>query len=114
LQDDFACICTGSDNLFIGSNDGKVHILSPAFKIVRSFNAHDAGVIRHMRQIEGTSLLVTIAEDLPNEPVLKVWALDKIEKKTGAPRCLSTVSVQNGRRPFPVSIPLRGSLGKNR
>ena len=57
-----------------------------------------------MRQIEGTSLLVTIAEDLPNEPVLKVWALDKIEKKTGAPRCLSTVSVQNGRRPFPVSV----------
>ena len=107
LQDDVACICTGSDSLFIGSNDGRVHILSPAFKIVRSFSAHDAGVIRHMRQIEGTSLLVTIAEDLPNEPLLKVWALDNIEKKTGAPRCLSTVSVQNGRRPFPVSIPLR-------
>ncbi|GAM34781.1 vacuolar membrane protein [Talaromyces pinophilus] len=103
INDDVACICTGSDSLFIGSNDGRVHILSPAFKIVRSFSAHDAGVIRHMRQIEGTSLLVTIAEDLPNEPLLKVWALDKIEKKTGAPRCLSTVSVQNGRRPFPVS-----------
>lgn len=55
-----------------------------------------------MKQIEGTSLLVTLAEDLPNEPVLKVWALDKIEKKTGAPRCLSTLSVQNGRRPYPV------------
>uniref|UniRef100_A0A093VNI3 Vacuolar protein sorting-associated protein 11 like n=1 Tax=Talaromyces marneffei PM1 TaxID=1077442 RepID=A0A093VNI3_TALMA len=102
INDDVACICTGSDNLFIGSNDGKVHILSHTFRIVRSFNAHDAGVIGHMRQIEGTSLLVTIAEDLPNEPVLKVWALDKIEKKTGAPRRLSTVSVQNGRRPFPL------------
>jgi vacuolar protein sorting-associated protein 11 len=55
-----------------------------------------------MKQIEGTSLLVTVAEDLPNEPVLKVWALDKTEKKTGAPRCLSTVTVQNARRPFPV------------
>lgn len=55
-----------------------------------------------MKQIEGTSLLVTIAEDLPNEPVLKVWALDKLDKKTGGPRCLSTVTVQNGRRPFPV------------
>lgn len=55
-----------------------------------------------MKQIEGTSLLVTIAEDLLNEPTLKVWALDKPEKKTGSPTCLSTVSVQNGRRQFPV------------
>lgn len=76
--------------------------MSSAFRVVRSFQAHDAGAIRHMKQIEGTSLLVTIAEDLPNEPVLKVWALDKLDKKTGAPRCLSTVTVQNGRRPFPV------------
>lgn len=63
-----------------------------------------------MKQIEGTSLLVTIAEDLPNEPTLKVWALDKVEKKTGTPRCLSTLSVQNGRRPFPVSILLRSDF----
>lgn len=55
-----------------------------------------------MKQIEGTSLLVTVAEDLSNEPVLKVWALDT-EKKGGGPRCLSTVSVQNARRQFPVS-----------
>lgn len=55
-----------------------------------------------MKQVDGTSLLVTIAEDLLNEPVLKVWALDKLEKKTGVPRCLSTVSVQNQRRQFPV------------
>ena len=57
-----------------------------------------------MKQIEGTALLVTIAENLPNEPQLKVWALDKIEKKTGMPKCLSTISVQNGRRPFPVRL----------
>lgn len=49
---------------------------------------------------------MTIAEDLLNEPVLKVWALDKPEKKTGAPTCLSTVSVQNGRRQFPVRFRL--------
>ncbi|KAL1971338.1 hypothetical protein VTN77DRAFT_290 [Rasamsonia byssochlamydoides] len=103
FNDDVACFCTGSDNLFLGTNDGTVHIVSPSFKVVRSFKAHDTGSIRHMKQVEGTSLLVTIAEDLPNEPSLKVWALDKIEKKTGAPRCLSTLSVQNGRRPFPVS-----------
>lgn len=47
-------------------------------------------------------MLVTIAEDLSNEPVLKVWALDKTEKKTGIPRCQSTLPIQNGRKQFPV------------
>ena len=57
-----------------------------------------------MKQVEGTALLVTIAEDLSNEPALKVWALDKVEKKSGAPRCLSTLAIQNGRKPFPVRL----------
>ena len=57
-----------------------------------------------MKQIEGTALLVTIAEDLSSEPVLKVWALDKLDKKTGAPKCLSTLEIQNGRRMFPVGV----------
>ena len=80
-----------------------MRILSQAFKVVRSFKAHDAGHITHMKQVQGTSLLVTIAEDLPNEPVLKVWALDKLEKKTGIPRCQSTLTIHNGRKPFPIS-----------
>ncbi|KAJ5785354.1 uncharacterized protein N7503_010566 [Penicillium pulvis] len=99
---DLSSLCTGSANLFLGTADGFVHILSSSFRIVRSFKAHDAGSINHMKQINGTSLLVTVAEDLSNEPVLKVWALDT-EKKDGGPRCLSTVSVQNARRQFPIS-----------
>lgn len=55
-----------------------------------------------MKQIDGTALLVTISEDLSNEPILKVWALDKTEKKGGAPKCLSSLGVQNGRKQFPV------------
>ncbi len=47
-------------------------------------------------------MLVTVAEDLSNEPVLKVWALDKLEKKTGVPKCQSTLSIQNGQKQFPV------------
>lgn len=57
-----------------------------------------------MKQVDGTALLVTIAEDLSNEPVLKVWALDKTEKKSGSPKCLSTVGIHNGRKQFPVGI----------
>ena len=97
-------MCSGSDNLFVGSNDGHVRILSQAFKMVRDWRAHDTGTITQMKQINGTALLVTIAEDLSNEPVLKVWALDKTEKKTGAPKCLSTLGIHNGRKQFPVSF----------
>ncbi|OJD16951.1 hypothetical protein AJ78_02933 [Emergomyces pasteurianus Ep9510] len=103
FNSDISSICTGSDNLFLGTSDGVVHILSQTFKVLRTFKAHDTGSITHMRQVDATSLIVTISEDLLNDPVLKVWALDKEEKKTGAPRCLSTVQVQNGRRQFPVS-----------
>jgi len=97
------CVATGSDNVFFGSTDGQVRILSQNFKVVRAFKAHDVGSITFMKQVQGTSLLVTIAEDLPNEPVLKVWALDKVDKKTGMPRCQSTLSINNGRKPFPIS-----------
>ena len=98
-------LCTGSGSLFVGTEDGFVHIISSTFKIVRSFRASDSGSINHIKQIQGTALLVTIAEDISSEPILKVWALDTSEKKTGAPQCLSTVSVNNARRRFPVSLP---------
>jgi hypothetical protein len=97
------CVVAGSESIFVGSADGVVRILSQAFKVVRSFHAHDVGSITYMKQIEGTALLVTIAEDLSSEPVLKVWALDKLEKKTGIPRCQSTLQIQNGRKQFPIS-----------
>lgn len=95
-------MCSGSENLFIGSVDGHVRILSQAFKVVRDYKAHDTGSITQIKQVDGTALLVTISEDLSNEPVLKVWALDQTDKKTGAPKCLSTLGIHNGRKQFPV------------
>ncbi|RBA11298.1 hypothetical protein FPRO05_04471 [Fusarium proliferatum] len=71
--------------------------------IVKRFQAYEAGSITHMRQVEGTSLLLTVAEDMSSEPVLKVWALDKLVKKTNTPTCLSTVMINNNRRQFPIS-----------
>ncbi|KAJ2902480.1 putative vacuolar membrane protein [Zalerion maritima] len=102
-SNEISCVRSGSDSLFVGSFDGFVRIIGPSWKIVKSFQAHDVGTITHMRQVEGTSLLVTIAEDLSNEPVLKTWALDKLEKKTGLPKCLSVVHVNNARKQFPIS-----------
>ncbi|KAI9753408.1 MAG: hypothetical protein M4579_005180 [Chaenotheca gracillima] len=102
-SNEISCVCSGSDTIFLGTSDGYVRILSQTFKVVRSFRAHESGSVTHMKQIKGTSMLVTVSEDLSSEPVLKVWALDKLEKKTGAPRCQSTLSIQNGRKQFPVS-----------
>src|ERR1700722_3439871 len=60
-NNEISCVCSGSDNLFLGSYDGTVRILSSNFKVQRSFQAHEVGSITHMRQVEGTALLVTIA-----------------------------------------------------
>lgn len=59
--------------------------------------------VRLLRHVPETPYLVSICEDLPAEPQLRVWALDRTEKKTGAPKCLCSVNVQNGRKPFPVT-----------
>ncbi|KAM7219216.1 vacuolar protein sorting-associated protein 11 [Rhypophila decipiens] len=101
-------VCSGSESLFLGSYDGLVRIVGPSWKVVRSFRAYETGPITHMRQVEGTSLLVTVAEepsttDSTNMPLLKVWALDKPVKKTGIPTCLSTLAINNGKKPFPIS-----------
>ena len=103
-QGDIRTIASSPSNLFLGTGDGLVQILSSSFKLIRSWPAYDAeSSVSHLQQVQGTSLLVTLGEDLSSEPVLKVWALDQIEKKTGAPKCLSTLTVQNGRKRFPVS-----------
>jgi len=60
-NNEISCVCSGSDNLFLGSYDGMVRILSSNFKVQRSFRAYDVGSITHMKQVEGTALLVTIA-----------------------------------------------------
>jgi vacuolar protein sorting-associated protein 11 len=102
-SNEVSSVTSGSGNLFFASFDGYVRIVGQSWKIARSFRAHDAGSITHMRQVEGTSYLVTVAEDLSNEPVLKVWALDKPIKKTGVPTCLSEIKIGNAKRQFPIS-----------
>ena len=45
---------------------------------------------------------------MSSEPVLKVWALNKGFKKTNLPTCLSTISISNARRQFPVCYNFHG------
>jgi tetratricopeptide (TPR) repeat protein len=87
----------------VGTPNGHVHLIDQTFKSSRSWKAHDAGSVTHAVQLVDTPYLLTLAETLEHEPELKVWTLDQNEKKTGQPRCLCTLVVQNGRRNFPVS-----------
>ncbi|GAM90099.1 hypothetical protein ANO11243_081390 [Dothideomycetidae sp. 11243] len=102
-QDSFSCIAASQNNIFVGAQDGSLRLLNQSFKTVQTFKVHDSSRVAHIAPVPNSSYLVTLSEDLSNEPELKVWALDKPEKKTGIPKCLCTVSVQNGRRQFPVS-----------
>ena len=43
-------------------------------------------------------------EENITSPLLKIWELGKIDKKTGAPILLRSVKIQHGSRPHPVCI----------
>ncbi|ETN42149.1 uncharacterized protein HMPREF1541_04090 [Cyphellophora europaea CBS 101466] len=104
FDNDVSCLTAGSDSLFLGTTDGHVRVLGKALNVTRSFKVSDGdAAVRHLRQVPDTAFLVTISEDLSSDPSLKVWALDKTDKRTGAPRCLCSVAVQNGKRLFPVT-----------
>ncbi len=92
----------GPNNIFVGTPNGTVHLLDQTFKPARSWRAHDASVT-HVKQVPDTSYLLTLSEDLSHEPELKVWSLEQTEKKSGQPKSLSSIIVQNGRKNFPVT-----------
>ncbi|KAI5292012.1 hypothetical protein KEM52_006685, partial [Ascosphaera acerosa] len=124
LASDIPSLCSCADGLFLGTGDGVIHVLSPRFALQRSFQAYDdrANVVQlaaapgraaaAKKAADAPSppppppLLLSIGEDLPNLPVLKVWDTAKEDKKTGGPKCLTTVAVSNGggrKGGFPVS-----------
>lgn len=49
-------------------------------------------------------MLVTVGENLSTEPILKVWALEKVDKKSGMPQCRSSVTINTGHhQQFPIT-----------
>jgi vacuolar protein sorting-associated protein 11 len=95
-------VTAGSNHIIAGTPNGTVHLLDQSFKSTRSWKAHSAS-LTHARQVTDTHYLVTLSEDLSHEPELKVWNLEQTEKKTGHPKCLCSLTVQNGRKSFPVT-----------
>ncbi|EGP84623.1 uncharacterized protein MYCGRDRAFT_101271 [Zymoseptoria tritici IPO323] len=102
-QANISSIGAGTNHIFVGTPDSYIHLLDQTFKPARSWKAHDAGSLTRAVQIPETPYLLTLAETLSTEPELKVWNLDQSEKKTGIPKCLCTLTIQNGRRSFPVT-----------
>ena len=80
-----------------------MQLLDQTFKARRSWKAHDAGSITHIKQVPNTNYLFTLAEDLSHEPELRVWDLNQTEKRSGQYKLLSTTVVQNGRKQFPAT-----------
>jgi hypothetical protein len=54
--------------------------------------------------VERKGVLVTLGEeDGVRSPVLKIWDLEKMDKKLGTPVLLRSAKVSTGNRPHPVS-----------
>ncbi|EJD02144.1 uncharacterized protein FOMMEDRAFT_20927 [Fomitiporia mediterranea MF3/22] len=89
---------------------GSIHILNKEFESVRSWVAHVGGRVTQMVDRKGTLVTIGEEENVPS-PLLKIWDLGKIDKKTGMPTLLRSVKIQHGTRPHPVStVALSASL----
>lgn len=60
-SNDITSVCAGSDSLFLGTSDGSVSVIGKSWNAVNKFQAHSSGSVTQMRQVEGTSYLVTVA-----------------------------------------------------
>ena len=61
--------------------------------------------------VETKRVLVTLGEeDSVRSPLLKIWDLEKMDKKLNSPVLLRSVRVSAGNRPHPVSMGLMNSI----
>ncbi|KAK9481024.1 hypothetical protein V1514DRAFT_65848 [Lipomyces japonicus] len=89
-----SALCSGSGSLFLGTTKGVVKIVSQSLKLQVSFVAHDNGAtITHISQVPDTAYLITIAESESVEPQLKIWSLDKADKKSDGPKCNTSINI---------------------
>ncbi|KAK9317120.1 hypothetical protein V1522DRAFT_399450 [Lipomyces starkeyi] len=89
-----SAVCAGSGSLYLATNKGVVKIVSRSLKLQVSFVAHDNGAaITYMTQLDGTPNLITVAEIENAEPQVRLWSLDKPDKKTTGPKCNASITI---------------------
>ncbi|KAH7890168.1 hypothetical protein F5I97DRAFT_645537 [Phlebopus sp. FC_14] len=88
--------------LLIADIHGSVHLLNQSFVSVASWVVHVGGRVTHM--VDKKGVLVTIGEeDNVRSSIMKIWDLDKVDKKTGGPVLLRSAKVQPSGKPHPVT-----------
>ncbi|KAI0075983.1 hypothetical protein K474DRAFT_1663639 [Panus rudis PR-1116 ss-1] len=99
---EISAICSTSMGAVIADIHGSAFLLNREFEVVKSWVAHAAGRVTHMAERRG--ILVTLGEEETiRQPLLKVWDLGSVDKKTGGPLLLRSTKVQIGNRPHPVT-----------
>ncbi|KIM77475.1 hypothetical protein PILCRDRAFT_76651 [Piloderma croceum F 1598] len=98
-------LAPSSSGLLLADIHGSIHLLNHEFVPIKSWIAHSGGGrVTHM--VERKGVLVTLGEeDGVRSPLLKIWDLEKVDKKLsmGTPVLLRSAKVQTGNRPHPVS-----------
>lgn len=102
---DASILESGRGRLLVADSKGYIHILSKTFAIVQKFAAYEGGRVTHMKQLKQRNMLVTLGEEeaTGSAPVLRVWDLDRTDRRTGSPLLQRSFKVQVGNKPFPVS-----------
>lgn len=97
-------LCPARTSIFFATTNATIREFDQAFNLLHSYIAYDNDwAITFLRYLEGTGLLLTIAEKVGQGPIIKLWSLDKRDKKTNDPHLHSTVNVSNGDNTFPIT-----------
>ncbi|KAK7036583.1 Vacuolar protein sorting-associated protein 11 [Paramarasmius palmivorus] len=99
---EISTIASSSAGIVVADIHGSVHVLNRDFESISSWVAHVSGRVTHM--VERKGILVTLGEeDAVRSPLLKIWDLNQMDKRTTAPLLLRSVKVQLSNRPHPVT-----------
>lgn len=92
-------VCPVRSTIYFATSDAIIREFDREFLLVRSFTAYDEDwSVSYMKYLNGTGLLLTVAEKLGSGPVVKIWNIDKKE-----PEIVSTVIVTNGENTQPIT-----------
>lgn len=96
-------ICPGSESIFFAVGDSVVKEFSRDIELKREFVVAEPGwTVTKLKHLQGTTLLLTIAEQQGQPLTLNLWDLEK-KAKGNSPHCHTTVHVTNGSNTFPMS-----------
>ncbi|CDZ97685.1 Vacuolar assembly/sorting protein PEP5/VPS11 [Phaffia rhodozyma] len=88
--------------ILLADSEGNISTLSATFSPVLSWLAFPEGRCTHL--LEARGIVVGLGEErLSPYPILKIWDLLHVDKKTQRPMLLKNIKIQHGGRPHPVS-----------